>query len=288
MAFNARFYYNRLVKAKAISPTTDFADKGGAALDYCPDTYETGILTSSQCALDIDADATLSAGNVTAGFTFAAVWLRNYPSAGFGASATLTVQSDNADTFASPTTRGTLTFSTAGISATQHLLLVTFASQDERYWRYDFSNMSGGAPQVAMVMLGNYDDVTRTWDIGGPPHGSAVQLRRHQVRHFNRVDEMPDGRHVTMNMRSRGAGQWPLAWSLLDKTNYEVVANVHNYCRGSFIPFVFAMDDATAMASHFLCRFATDAPEVSEPAHQLYNISVPIEEIPSTDSTEVY
>jgi hypothetical protein len=282
MAFNARFYVNRLVKAKAISATGDFADKGGAALDFCPDTYETGILSSSACQLDIDADATLPSAVLPTGYTWAGLWLRN-PHVSFGGSASLSVKSDNADTFASPTTLGTLSFATAGIAASQHLLLVTFSSMTERYLRFDFSNMSV-APDVAMVMAGTYHDVTRTWDFPRA-HGTSV---RHGVRHFNRVDEMPDGRQVAMNMRSRGVQGWPTQWSLIDKTNYESLVTVHNLCRGRFIPFVFVTDDDTAMSDHFLMRFSTDAPDCQEPAHELYNIGIPMEEVASTDGGEVF
>lgn len=282
MAFNARFYVNRLLKAKAISATGDFANKGGAALDLCPDTYETGILTASACQLDIDADATLPSAVLPTGYTWAGLWLRN-PHVTFGASASLSVKSDNSDTFGSPTTLGTLSFATAGIAASQPLLLVTFSSMTERYLRFDFSNMSV-APDVAMVMAGTYHDVTRTWDFPRA-HGISV---RHGVRHFNRADTMPDGRVVVQSMRSRGVQEWPIQWSLLDKTNYESLVTVHNLCRGRFVPFVMVADDATEMSSHFLMRFSTDAPVCEEPAHQLYNIAVPMEEVPSTDGGEVY
>jgi hypothetical protein len=283
MAFNARFYVNKLLKAQAISATGDFASKGGAALDFCPDTYETGILTASACQLDIDGDATAATGALSAGVTWAAVWLRNYPSAGFGGSARLDVDSDDNSGFTTPTERGTLTFATAGVSASQHLILVTFASQTERYWRFDFQSVNT-APDVAMVMLGTYHEVTRSWDFPRP-HGTSV---RHGVRHFNRVDEMADGRKVVQNMRSSGAQEWPTAWSLVDKTNYEMLVNVHDSCRGRFIPFVLVTDDDTAMSDHFLMRFATDAPACEEPAHELYNIAVPMEEVPHVNAGEVY
>lgn len=284
MAFNVRFYVNKLVKAKAISDTGDFTDKGKAALDYCPDTYETGILTASECSVKIDADNTLSGGTMAAGFTWAGVWIRNYPSGGFGGSAQLVVYSDDNSSFTSPTNRGSISFSTAGVSATQHLLLVTFASQTERYWYFEFSNM-GTAPDVAMVMAGTYSDITRSWDVGGRPHGTSI---RHNVQHFNRVDQLHDGRKTVMSMRSRGASQWPISWALLDKTNYEAIATVHNLCRGQFIPFVMVTDNDTAMSDHFLMRFSTDAPIVDEPAYELYNIAVPMEEVPSIDAGEYY
>lgn len=282
MAFNVRFYVNKLVKAKAITDVSEFADKGKAALDYCPDTYETGILTGSATVLRVDADNTLSAGTMSAGFTWAAAWIRNYPSGGFGASSTLTVYSDDNSSFTTPTSRGSIALT--NLSTTQHLALVTFASQTERYWRFDFTNM-GTAPDVAMVMAGTYSDITRSWDLGGGPHGTSI---RHGVRHYNRVDELPDGRKTVMNMRSRGATQRNLSWSLLDKTNYEAIATVHNLCRGSFIPFVMVTDDDTAMSDHFLMRFSTDAPIVDEPAHELYNIAVPCEEVPHIDAGEYY
>jgi|CXWL01.1.fsa_nt_gi hypothetical protein len=284
MAFNLRFYINKLVKAQAISATGDFASKGGAALDYRPDTYETGILTASACQLDIDADATAAAGTLSAGFTWAAVWLRNYPSGGFGGSATLTVYSDDNASFTSPTSRGTLSFTTAGVSASQHLILVTFASQTERYWRFDFTSM-GTAPDVAMVMLGTYSEVTRSWDLPGRPHGTSI---RHGVRHFNRVDTLADGAEIVQNLRSRGVAQFPLSWALLDKTNYETLCTVHNLCRGRFIPFVLVTDDDTAMSDHFLVRWKADAFSFDEPAHELYNWSCPAEEVANTDAGEVY
>lgn len=290
MAFSIRFHVNRLERASSSLTTAGaggFTDGGGAALNFQEvDTYSPGSLSASACSLKIDADVNATGGTIAVGHRFAAVWIRNYPSGGFGAGAILTVYSDDNSAFTTPVSRGSQTFAAAGISATQHLMLVAFASQTERYWNFDFTVM-GTAPEVSMIMLGNYYDITSRWDWGATPGGMDS---RHGLRQFNQLSELSNGNRLRRSMRTNGAEQILRSWEFLDKTNYDTLTDIFEATRGSYLPFVMVEDDFTAMSQHRLCMLGADslADLSNEPLYQLYNIALPIIQMPYSNSGETF
>jgi len=290
MAFNVRFYVDRLEKASASLTTVGaggFTDGGGAALNFQEvDTYSPGSLSASACSMKMDSDLSASGGTVTTGYTFVAVWIRNYPSAGFGAGAVLTVYSDDNSGFTTTVNRGSLTFAAAGISASQHLMLITFASTTERYWWFEFSVM-GTAPQVGMVLLGSTYDITSRWNSGATPGGMDS---RHGLRQFNQNTDLTGGSRLRRSMRTNGAEQLVRSWELISKTNYDTMTDVFEATRGSYLPFIMVEDDLTAMSAHRLCTLGIDslAEATSEPVYQLYNVALPIIQMPYSNSGETF
>lgn len=288
MAFSVHLNVNRLEKASSSLTTVGaggFTDGGGAALNFQEvDTYSPGSLSASACDLKIDSDLSATGGTVTTGYTFAAVWIRNIHPTGFGS--TLTVWSDDNSAFTTPVSRGSRTFDSAGISASSHLMVIEFAVQTERYWKFAFTAMQN-APEVGMVMLGSTYDITSRWDWGATPGGVAS---RHGVRQFNQTTELPSGNRLRRSMRTNGAETLVRSWEFLDKTNYDTLVSAFEKARGSYLPFVMVEDDGVDQSKFRLCMFGIDslADVTTEPAYQLYNVALPIVQMPYTNSGETF
>ncbi len=289
MAFAVRFRVIRLEKSSnTLTTVGNYANQAAEAFSYRLDTYAQGILSGGTNDIQFDANATATSGNLSETMTWAGVWIKN-SSAAFGGSATLTVYSDDNSGFSSPTSRGSALLST--LSATQHVLVLnSFSSTTERYWRFRFTNMSV-APQVAMVMLGTLYDIESRWNWGSTPAGNATaDSVRHGITHFNDTVELQSGEKLVTTLRSQGAEKITRTWELINKTDYDNIVAAFDACRGSFTPFLMVQDDYQSSGRQRLMRFSVDSLDglTAEPAYQLYNVTLPMEQLPFINDGEAY
>lgn len=274
-----RFYIPQMTRAKSDTVATEFGNYCLAGLDSNPDTYEMAAKAAPTIQIDMDYTSIITsypregdkggASGPNPGINFAGVWLGPYPGNPDiywnAAGGSLTVQSGTS--YAAAITMGSIALSS--LPPNGFLLIAEFAMQTNRYWKLVFT--TGVTPVVREIFIGAYRDLTARWDWGGVPRG---------LRNMATIDELRGGHIMSRLERQRMPIRTERSYEFLSDADKTVIENAYEGAKGRHSPIIVADDGLSAYNGGKVFRFGDDGIAAVSVAHQLWNVSYSLVEVP--------
>lgn len=148
-----------------------------------------------------------------------------------------------------------------------------------QFWEFDFDasppDALEGPPEISFICVGRKYKINAQWNWNAPD----------SRRHLNIVDELDSGRVLVRNQNKRGIQVRMLRFELLTTADYEKIRDAHRDARGRYMPIIVGtvVDDPAVgeyIVSPRLMRFATDELQEQPVQAGLWNVDVPLIEVP--------
>lgn len=213
---------------------------------------------------------------------FGAVWLANWKLfAKSTADGNLRFSSTLNSAYTSLSTRQSLLFN----QMKGPLMARRFPSADianDRYWQLWFNAVTD-KPEISFVCIGRSYKIDAQWNYNAPD----------SRRHLNIIDELDSGRVLVRSQNKRGIQVRMLRFELLTTADYEKIRDAHRDARGRYMPIIVGtvVDNPSVgeyIDSPRLMRFATDELQEEPVQAGLYNVDVPLIEVPWLERPYAY
>ena len=198
--------------------------------------------------------------------------------------------------------------------ATDGSTILKFAESDLRYWGIQFEGLSGNFSAtdltVGCVLVGEYyemphapdmnvkrsiefDKVNVIESIGGQrfgnmtSHGRTASTASKSPFTTSASAQQVFGGRIIYDLSFsflRAIDVMPTHYDIYNPTDDSTVEDVWNKTNGQLLPFIFSIDKSTdgegdnSESVHILARFGNNSLEMTQVAHDMYNISMRIEE----------
>lgn len=276
---STKFYVPRMLWASnetaSVAPASWTDGNGHNAFDYNPDSLSQATTAGSGSrALFMDLDPT-KAGTSVVGYslTFAGAVIRDWDvewQAGL-----LQVLSGTVKW--SPSTGRTGNLSILD-GQTNGIVMGEFNPTSDKYWQVHTPKFPSVGLRVSMFMVGSVFSIPVRWN-----WEPAMSQRA-----YNTETELPDGRVLSRNLRSETFTTEVRTYELVDDNTLGTILQAHRAARGRHFPMI-VVDDGLPFSFGRLMRFASNDPiEYTEVVSGLWNVRVPLQEVPRRPDNRAY